>query len=418
MAVSERYDRQGRIKGWEQEKLNGSEVYLIGSGILSDFLLVDLLSMGIGKIFRVGSSDSFDFAKINPEVYLEQSGEELSSMVEANRLIGNGAVIDATNDIKSKYFSSVIARKRKQPFFSCSANRHGFSFCHEKHEEQLIDFHLSEVKHGEFQGLLNSMVCSAITADELRKVVMPIPDDIRLEEFRYGKIKEPDGNCLEKRVIQIGAGAIGTFSGIALAIANSRFTLVDYDRIEPTNLNRQFLFYDSLGKNKAEVLAERLARYNRDGKITSVDRKINADFHPKNYDFMFSCVDNNLARYFMNNSAWKYDIALINGGSSVNGCNAMPYVPGKTMCLDCQMGLELSRETDEPKKEEKRKPGACFHPSLIIPNQISGALMASCMNNCLNGVYTKQEYLSGLGISEQKVEGNCFSSCKISVGAK
>ena len=66
--------------------------------------------------------------------------------------------------------------------------------------------------------------------------------------------------------ISVGiAGAGGLGSNIAMMLARSgiqRFTLVDFDCIEPSNLNRQFFFPDQIGKPKVEALAEHLRRLN------------------------------------------------------------------------------------------------------------------------------------------------------------
>lgn len=62
-----------------------------------------------------------------------------------------------------------------------------------------------------------------------------------------------------------GAGGLG--SNVAAHLVRSgfaHFTLVDFDRIEPSNLNRQFFFADQIGMLKVEALAENLRRINSD----------------------------------------------------------------------------------------------------------------------------------------------------------
>ena len=58
-----------------------------------------------------------------------------------------------------------------------------------------------------------------------------------------------------------GVGGIG--SNVALCLVRSgidHLTLVDFDRVEPSNLNRQFYFADQVGRLKVEALAENLRR--------------------------------------------------------------------------------------------------------------------------------------------------------------
>lgn len=48
-----------------------------------------------------------------------------------------------------------------------------------------------------------------------------------------------------------------------------RLVLVDFDRIEPSNLNRQFYFHDQIGRTKADALQENLYRINPDVELES-----------------------------------------------------------------------------------------------------------------------------------------------------
>ena len=63
-------------------------------------------------------------------------------------------------------------------------------------------------------------------------------------------------------VVVLGLGGVGSFAAEALARAGvGRLTLVDGERVEETNANRQLHALDGeFGRHKAEVLAERLRR--------------------------------------------------------------------------------------------------------------------------------------------------------------
>lgn len=72
---------------------------------------------------------------------------------------------------------------------------------------------------------------------------------------------------LEKiQQVTIGiAGAGGLGSNCAVNLVRSGFTkfiIVDFDHIEYSNLNRQFYFYDQVGRPKVEALQENLLRIN------------------------------------------------------------------------------------------------------------------------------------------------------------
>ena len=58
-----------------------------------------------------------------------------------------------------------------------------------------------------------------------------------------------------------GAGGIG--SNVAAYLVRSgvrRLKLVDFDRVEASNLNRQFYFHDQIGRYKVDALKENLTR--------------------------------------------------------------------------------------------------------------------------------------------------------------
>ena len=65
-----------------------------------------------------------------------------------------------------------------------------------------------------------------------------------------------------------GTGGIG--SNVAAFLVRSgarRLKLVDFDRVDATNLNRQFFFRDQVGRLKVDVLAENLLRLAPDARI-------------------------------------------------------------------------------------------------------------------------------------------------------
>jgi sulfur carrier protein ThiS adenylyltransferase len=63
------------------------------------------------------------------------------------------------------------------------------------------------------------------------------------------------------RVGIAGAGGIGSNVAVLLLRSGIRdLVIADFDRIEPSNLNRQFYFADQVGQLKAPTLAENLRR--------------------------------------------------------------------------------------------------------------------------------------------------------------
>lgn len=60
-----------------------------------------------------------------------------------------------------------------------------------------------------------------------------------------------------------GAGGLGSNVAVALARAGvGRLVIADFDRVEPSNLNRQQYFVDQVGERKVEALRENLLAIN------------------------------------------------------------------------------------------------------------------------------------------------------------
>jgi sulfur carrier protein ThiS adenylyltransferase len=82
----------------------------------------------------------------------------------------------------------------------------------------------------------------------------------------------PDNLALIQRYHVGIAGAGGLGSNCAFNLVRSgfkRLTLVDFDRVELSNLNRQFYFLDQVGQYKVEALKNNLLRINPDLEITA-----------------------------------------------------------------------------------------------------------------------------------------------------
>ena len=74
-----------------------------------------------------------------------------------------------------------------------------------------------------------------------------------------------------------GAGIGGIIAECALRFGFETITIVDGDKVEESNLNRQNYTKSDIGKYKAEVLAERLLKINPLAKISFVNRFIDKD---------------------------------------------------------------------------------------------------------------------------------------------
>jgi len=92
-----------------------------------------------------------------------------------------------------------------------------------------------------------------------------------------------------------GLGGLGSNCAFNLVrVGFKKLTLVDFDRVEPSNLGRQFYFLDQVGRDKTEALAENLRRINPDIDIKAFKVKAGKDNVKdlfKDCDIVAECFD-------------------------------------------------------------------------------------------------------------------------------
>ncbi len=102
----------------------------------------------------------------------------------------------------------------------------------------------------------------------------------------------------QSHVCVIGLGGVGSWAVEALArSAIGELTLIDMDHVAESNINRQLQATDeSLGKAKAQALAERIAIINPSCRVNQVDDFIcaenQAELLDQGYDWVIDCIDN------------------------------------------------------------------------------------------------------------------------------
>ncbi|MFA6290934.1 MAG: sulfur carrier protein ThiS adenylyltransferase ThiF [Victivallales bacterium] len=100
----------------------------------------------------------------------------------------------------------------------------------------------------------------------------------------------------KKRVFIAGAGGLGSNVATSLVRAGvSDLVIADFDRIEPSNLNRQQYFRDQVGMLKVDALKETLLRINPDLKIKTISKKITClnceSIISASSEIIFECFD-------------------------------------------------------------------------------------------------------------------------------
>ena len=99
-------------------------------------------------------------------------------------------------------------------------------------------------------------------------------------------------------VLVVGLGGVGAYAAEMIARAGvGRMTLADADTVGLTNINRQLLaLHSTVGRPKAEVLAERLRDINPAIELTVVNQYIKDEatytlLDAARYDYVVDCID-------------------------------------------------------------------------------------------------------------------------------
>jgi molybdopterin/thiamine biosynthesis adenylyltransferase len=160
-------------------------------------------------------------------------------------------------------------------------------------------------------------------------------------QILYPDLGEKGQKRLEQsHVVVAGLGGLGCAASLYLACAGvGHITLIDCDRVELSNLNRQILHYEEdIGEKKPSSAARKLAKLNSSIEVTPVFKKItaqNARKMIKGANLVIDGMDNLKTRFIINKACVAEGIAFIHGG--VNGLfgEVTTILPGRTPCLAC-----------------------------------------------------------------------------------
>jgi len=433
------HDTQIKIENWgqkNQDKIANSRVLISGSGLLSNLLLLNLAGLGVGNITIVDNNN-----KINDNEFLYKLSDtnyskkikNLDSIMRSlyagmNTLTVNSdlsysflekydVVIDASNDPNKKAFCLEYVFKNKIPFISVVSSKYKSElraiskgdYVNSKNKLNIDDYLFIDYENKE-QGPIPSGVMASAAANIYRKFKFKLSDFEKISSYLIYNLKNKeriykednceinDYDCFKDIYpVIIGAGALGNPVVLGLTLSGTKnMLIIDDDIIDSTNLNRQFLYYNSENKHKVNIMKERLE------KIKDINIEvINDRFSKEKYTYLFekdnviivSCVDNFETRAELNELAVMYKEPLINASSNSELSSIYVYYPGKTPCLDCQFSLyEIAEKHRKRTKEiensnlEARTCTADNHdPSVVYVNFAAGFIAAGEVLSYSNG---------------------------------
>jgi len=144
------------------------------------------------------------------------------------------------------------------------------------------------------------------------------------------------------RVTILGVGAIGSAMAASLAAAGvGRLRLIDPDRIEVSNLNRQLLYGTSdVGRFKVDVARSRIAELNPHVRVSVSRRRVRSarDLPPLLADcdlFVLGADQPHDILLWTNDAAYAARVPWLENSYGGPRCAIALFVPGRTPCLRC-----------------------------------------------------------------------------------
>lgn len=189
----------------------------------------------------------------------------------------------------------------------------------------------------------------------------------------------------EAKVAVLGVGGLGGWSALALACTGvGEMWLIDGDRVEVSNLNRQIQFTEAeIGELKVECAAARLRAFNSEMKVTTEARRLESEEDIAEFvagsDVVIDAADwpaHDIERW-CNAACFAAGIPYITMSHFPPIARVGPlYVPGKTGCFICQ---EIGYRREYPlfdvaveQRRAKPSPAATLGPACgLIGGQVA-----------------------------------------------
>lgn len=166
----------------------------------------------------------------------------------------------------------------------------------------------------------------------------------------------------KKKVGIVGLGSGGSPIAVELAKAGiGKFVLIDFDRIELSNLARHICGINDLGRFKTFAVRDYILQKNPYAEITTCEIDVNEHQEEcikalKDVDIILCASDNDKSRFFLNDIALKNKIPAIFGRAITRaiGGDVLRVRPHVGPCYNCLYSQNL-RNTEEEISQKERQ---------------------------------------------------------------
>ena len=216
-----------------------------------------------------------------------------------------------------------------------------------------------------------------------------------------GLLGEENFNLIQDKVIAVfGLGGVGGTALEALARTGFKsFILVDFDKVDHSNLNRQVLYTaKDIGRNKVEAAKERILSINEETNIQIYNLKAqDFDFNQK-IDFIVDAIDDVEGKLFILKKAQELNIPSIMSLGMANRFDPSQVkiaklnqthndpLAKKIRYLAKKDGLDISKISVVISEELPQKNGEILYSTMMVPSS-AGLSIAKFILESI--IYTK-----------------------------
>ena len=204
----------------------------------------------------------------------------------------------------------------------------------------------------------------------------------------------------DTRVIVFGVGGVGSWCVESLVRSGvGHLTIVDYDCVCPTNINRQLpATTQTIGQTKVDVLKDRLLAINPKAEINAIRQFYNADtaksFNIGSYDYIIDAIDSLTDKAHLIVEACKTDATLF---SSMGA--ALKMNPAKIQTAEfwkvqgCPLAAALRRKFKKGEKPAKKF--RCVFSDELLRNKGANHLEITDIHDIESNEHTKTKRPNG-----------------------
>ncbi|MDE6968147.1 MAG: ThiF family adenylyltransferase [Clostridia bacterium] len=180
-------------------------------------------------------------------------------------------------------------------------------------------------------------------------------------------------------ILIVGVGGVGGYALEVLTRAGiGNFTIVDGDKVDITNINRQIIAtHSTIGKCKVDVFTERMKDINPNVNIRTLNIRFNTDscdlIFDRSYDYIIDAIDSVQDKLLLILTANQKNIDIISAMGAGN----------KTELVDFQI-MDIFKTTNDKLAKKMRKllkDNGIKHLNVVsnnaIPEQIEGNTIGS-----------------------------------------